>query len=289
MASTDPILAEARPVWVAGAQLGEGALWDDRAGRLWWIDIKGRHLHRMNEAGGDQRSWDLPEEPGCVALTRDPASLLLGLRSGLFRFAPETGGLEFLAAPKDHPVGHRFNDGKVDPAGRFWFGTMHAEERASEGALHRLEGPGQVVRFDGPYTVPNGPAFSPDGRVMYCADSPTGIVYAFEGGARRNFLRFREEDGHPDGMTVDAEGCLWVCHWGGGRVTRFGPDGRPLGRIALPVGNVTSCAFGGADLRTLFLTTAGGPGHGLAGSVFAAQTAVTGLAAPAVDLDSVLR
>ena len=94
MASTDPNLGEARPVWAAGARLGEGALWDDRAERLWWVDIQGRRLHRMDEAGGDRRSWDLPQEPGCLALTEDPASLLLGLRSGVFRFAPETGGLE---------------------------------------------------------------------------------------------------------------------------------------------------------------------------------------------------
>ncbi|MBL6455600.1 SMP-30/gluconolactonase/LRE family protein [Belnapia sp. T6] len=282
MTTTDPILAEASPVWVAGARLGEGALWDDRAGRLWWVDIQGRRLHRMDEAGGDRRSWDLPQEPGCAALAKDPAALLLGLRSGVFRFAPETGRLDFLAAPEGHRASHRLNDGKIDRSGRFWFGTMHAEELPSEGALYRLEGPGRVLHFDGPYTVPNGPAFSPDGRILYCADSPTGIVHAFEGSARREFLRFREADGHPDGMTVDAEGCLWVCHWGGSRVSRFRTDGQLLGRIELPVENVTSCAFGGADLRTLFITTAGGsgvPGPGLAGSVFAARTAVHGLAA----------
>jgi xylono-1,5-lactonase len=281
-----PLLGQARLVWAAGAELGEGATWDAHAARLWWVDIRGRRLHRLDEAGGDRRSWELPEEPGCVALTDDPARVVLGLRTGVFLFEPGTGRLEPVAAPEGHAPGHRLNDGKVDPSGRFWFGTMHDEERPAEGALHLLERPrAAVTRVDGPYTVPNGPAFSPDGRVMYCADSPAGVVYAFDvdGGGlarKREFVRFAEGEGHPDGMTVDAEACLWVAHWGGGRVSRFAPDGRRLGRIEVPTERVTSCAFGGADLRTLFITSAGGTGSagaGPAGSVFAARTEAAGL------------
>jgi sugar lactone lactonase YvrE len=283
-----PSLGQARLVWAAGAELGEGATWDANAARLWWVDIRGRRLHRMDEAGEDRRCWELPQEPGCVALTDDPARVVLGLRAGVFLFEPDTGRLEPLAVPEGHAPGHRLNDGKVDPSGRFWFGTMHVEERPAEGALHLLERPraaAAATRADGPYTVPNGPAFSPDGRVMYCADSPAGVVYAFDvedgrPARKREFVRFAEGEGHPDGMTVDAEACLWVAHWGGGRVTRFAPDGRRLGRIGVPTERVTSCAFGGTDLRTLFITSAGGSGSagaGPAGGVFAVWTAVAGL------------
>ena len=248
------------------------------------MDIRGRRLHRMDEAGGDRKSWELPQEPGCVALTDDPARVVLGLRAGVFLFEIGTGRLEPMAVPEGHAPGHRLNDGKVDPSGRFWFGTMHDGERPAEGALHLLARPRAATRVDGPYTVPNGPAFSPDGRVMYCADSPAGVVYAFDlndgrPARKRPLVRFAEEDGHPDGMTVDAEACLWVAHWGGGRVSRFTPDGRRLGHVEVPTERVTSCAFGGADLRTLFITSAGGTGSagaGPAGAVFAARPAVAG-------------
>ena len=135
------LLGQARLVWAAGAELGEGATWDAHAARLWWVDIRGRRLHRMDEAGGDRRSWKLPQEPGCVALTDDPARVVLGLRARVFLFEPETGRLDPVAVPEGHAPGHRLNDGKVDPSGRFWFGTMHDEEHPAEGALHVLERP----------------------------------------------------------------------------------------------------------------------------------------------------
>jgi D-xylonolactonase len=286
MSGMSSALGQARLVWAAGARLGEGALWDDRAGRFWWVDIKGSCLHRMDEAGSDRTSWDLPQEPGCLALTEDPARIIIGLRTGVFYFEPETGQLEFVAAPEGHSACHRLNDGKVDPSGRFWFGTMHVDEQPSEGALHILDGPGRIARIDGPYTVPNGPAFAPDGHVMYCADSPNRVIYSFDlrhgASEKRMFVRFGDDDGYPDGMTVDAEGCLWVAHWGGGCISRFSVDGQLLGKIELPTENVTSCAFGSVDMRTLFITTAGGPGgteRGIAGGVFTARTKVAGLPA----------
>jgi sugar lactone lactonase YvrE len=212
--------AEPRLLWAAGARLGEGALWDDRIGRLWWVDIAGRRLHRMDEAGGDRASWDLPQEPGHVALTDDPERLILGLRPGHVLFMPRDGRLETLVAPPDHSPRHRLNDGKVDHAGRLWFGTMHDAEQAGEGALLRLGPERQAARIAGPFTVPNGPAFTGDGAIMYLADSPARLVLAFdmEDGRpahRREHLRFSEDEGFPDGMTVDAEGGLWVAHWGG--------------------------------------------------------------------------
>jgi D-xylonolactonase len=281
-----------RLLWAAGARLGEGALWDDRIARLWWIDVEGRRLHRMDEAGGDRATWDLPQVPGHVALTDDPERLILGLQPGHVLFEPRQGRLEALAVPQGHSPQHRLNDGKVDPAGRLWFGTMHAAEHAAEGALHRLGHGPEAPRVAGPFTIPNGPAFTADGAVMYLADSPARLVLAFDirdghPTRRREFLRLDEVAGYPDGMTVDAEGGLWVAHWDGGRVTRFAPDGSPTCSIGLPVARVTSCTFGGADLHTLFVTTAGGSGHpdaGSAGGVFAIRTTAGGLRAGRVPL-----
>jgi D-xylonolactonase len=284
--------AEPRLLWAAGARLGEGALWDDRIERLWWVDIHGRRLHRMNAAGGDRASWDLPQEPGHVALTDDPERLILGLRPGHFLFAPRGGRLEPLAVPQGHSPHHRLNDGKVDDAGRLWFGTMHEAEHASEAALHLLRPERQAARVAFPFTVPNGPAFTGDGTTMYLSDSSARVILAFDIAdgvpvRRREFIRFAEDDGYPDGMTVDAEGGLWVAHWGGSRVSRFAADGSRAGSIPLPVQDVTSCAFGGTDLRTLFVTTAGGsgqPDEGPAGGVFAIRTAVGGRRAGRVPL-----
>lgn len=299
MASTDrtgaPMQGDAELLWAAGALLGEGATWDAQGQRLWWVDVRGRRLHRMDEAGGDRRSWDLPDLIGCLALTAAPGVVLVGLRGGVHRFdtnRPDAGGetLEFLGAPPELRAAHRINDGKVDPSGGFWFGTMEDAEQKPEGALYRLEAGGQPRRLAGPYTVPNGPAFAPDGSVLYLADSPAGLVHAFDVrgpalGPAREFLRFDEGEGHPDGITVDAEGCLWVAHWDGGRVSRVAPDGSRLGSIALPVPKVTSCAFGGADLRSLYVTTAGGdgqPGQGAAGGLFRLRPGVAGIAAARV-------
>jgi sugar lactone lactonase YvrE len=280
-------LGQARLVWAAGAELGEGATWDAHAARLWWVDIRGRRLHRMDEAGGDRRCWELPQEPGCVALTDDPARVVLGLRTGVFLFEPGPAGSNPVAVPEGHAPGHRLNDGKVDPSGRFWFGTMHDEERPAEGALHLLERPRARRR-----RAPTGPTRSrtarPSPRTGASCTAPTArrrrLRLRRDDGRparKREFVRFAEGEGHPDGMTVDAEACLWVAHWGGGRVSRFAPDGRRLGRIGVPTERVTSCAFGGADLRTLFITSAGGTGSaecGLAGRwSSAARTEAAGL------------
>lgn len=272
-----------RLLWAAGARLGEGALWDDRLARLWWVDIDGCRLHRMDEAGGDRRSWTLPEPVGHVALTADPGQVILGLASGHVLFDWRDEHRAALAKPAGLTPRHRLNDGKVDGQGRLWFGTMQREGAPGEGALHRLDRDGTGCILAG-LAVPNGPAFAPDGRSMMLADSPARTVWAFEledgrPVRRREVLRLAEPEGYPDGMTMDAEGCLLLAHWEGGRVSRVAPDGRRLGSVALPTPRVTSCAFGGADMRTLFVTTAGGPGRdgeGPAGGVFALRLAVAG-------------
>ncbi len=286
-----------RLLWPAGAELGEGPLWDDRAALIYWLDIEGRRLHRTDAAGGARRSWELPARVGCAALTERPGLLLLGLESGLHLFRPDAakadagGVLDFLARPDPHGPEIRPNDGAVDVAGRLWFGTMALSQREGAGALHRLGPEGRCRCLETGWTIPNGPAFSPDGARLYWADSGRRCVFAFELGPDgeprdgRAFLRLAEaEPGVPDGMAVDAEGCLWVALNGGGRVARYAADGRCLGEVALPTPAVSSCAFGGEGLATLFVTTArqgaeAGGDPDTAGALFAVPTRTRGLPA----------
>jgi xylono-1,5-lactonase len=288
-----------RLLWPAGAELGEGPLWDESAGAIWWLDIEGRRLHRADAQGGSRRSWEMPGRIGCLALTADPGGrLLLGLESGLHLFAPEAGpeGLEALARPAPWPAGCRPNDGKVDARGRFWFGTMDTGEREGGGALHRLDPDGTCRLIEGGWTIPNGPVLSPNGARLLWADSHRRCVFAFalgaDGKARNQgvFLRFSEDaPGVPDGMAMDAEGCLWITHNGGGRLTRHAADGRLLEVVPLPARAVSSCAFGGPGLATLFVTTARqGAGAGeaeAAGALFAIPTATRGLPPGRLRLD----
>ncbi len=214
---------------------------------------------------------------------------LAGLRNRIvhFRIDPERG-CEIavdLAQPEAHLPGNRFNDGKADPSGRVWFGSMDDAEAAVSGSLYRLDPDGTMELVDTGYGVANGPAISPDGRTLYHADSAARVVYAFNIGpdgalaGKRVHIRFAEAEGYPDGMTVDAEGGLWVAHWDGGRVTRFRPDGRPERHVALPVSRVTSVAFFGTDLDQMAITTAaiGRDEEPLAGALFVANADVRGL------------
>jgi sugar lactone lactonase YvrE len=190
------------------------------------------------------------------------------------------------------------NDGKCDPRGRFWAGTMDSEGRPDRGALMRLEPPGRAVTVINGVSLSNGIGWSSDGSLMFYIDSPTRRVDVFdynldsgEPSSRRPFVVCAEEWGFPDGLAVDEEGCVWVAFWGGSAVRRFGPDGSIVGGVTLPASQVTSCAFGGTDLQTLFITTAGGylsdeqrDSEPLAGALFALETHVRGVRIPEVVL-----
>ena len=290
MTADGAVAGPPRLLWPAGAELGEGPLWDMQAGVVWWLDIAGRRLLRADAAGGARHGWAMPGRIGCLALTADPGGrLLLGLESGLRLFAPDAGpeGLEALAQPAPWPAGCRPNDGTVDARGRLWFGTMDIAGGEGGGALYRLDPDGSCRLIEGGWTIPNGPAISPDGARLFWTDSRRRCVFAFDLGAdgearnRRVFLRFSEDGpGVPDGMAMDAEGCLWIAHNGGGRLTRHAADGRLLEAVPLPTRAVSSCAFGGPGLATLFVTTARqGAGAGeadMAGALFAVPTATRG-------------
>jgi sugar lactone lactonase YvrE len=210
------------------------------------------------------RTISVAQLPGAIAPTSD-GRFLAALHHGLYLLAPDKGALEsFAPLPAHDPREFRCNDGKVDPQGRFWVGTLSLTGRVGESRLFRVSRDGQVAVMREQVTISNGLAWSPDGRVLYYVDSPTRRVQAFDfdgehgtlHGARTAFS-LGDTDGWPDGCCMDAAGCLWLAHWGAGKLTRWDPvAGRRLLTVKLPVTNVTSCAFGGQKLDRLFITTA---------------------------------
>ena len=244
-------------VSAAGDVLGEAPLWDPGVG-IWWIDVKRSLLQRWSGDLGRQ-TWLLEETPGSLGLA-EGGRLLIALRSGLATFDPETGSLEPLAAIEADLVDNRLNDGRTDPAGRFWVGSMHDGERERTGALYRFNG--SVTRVFGGVGIPNSLAWSPDGGTMYFAETLDRVIYAFdydlatgEIGERRIFAEV-SAPGYPDGSTVDAEGFLWNAEYAGWRLVRYAPDGTVVRTVRMPTANPTCPCFGGEDLDVLYVTTA---------------------------------
>lgn len=258
---------------VAPSLLGESPFWHPDEAALYWCDIPGKALNRWQAASGRHQQWGFDSEPACCApLPGGP--LLLAMRDGLFRFDPDSGQRHRLAAPPYDPAKERFNDGKADAQGRLWVGTLYEPRTPPKAALYRWAG-GFGARFErmaGGITVSNGLAFSPDGATLYWSDTTTHRIFAldFDGGndslSRQRVLAefpLKQEaqelacyGGRPDGAAVDAEGAYWVAMFEGQRLLRLAPDGQLLQELLLPVRCPTMPCFGGADLRTLFVTTA---------------------------------
>lgn len=244
----------------AGAEVGEGPLWDQRDGVLVWVDIPRRAVHRFDPASGVDTVSDVGQMVGAVALTSG-GGLILALQDGFALF--HSGLVQMITPVEADRPGMRMNDGYVDPQGRFWAGTMSIDESNSDGSLYRLDPGGEVIRALGGLGVSNGIDWSPDGRTMYLADTRPRTIdaYDFDGPTgrlanRRNLLTLPPGGGSPDGLVVDAEGCLWVALWGGSAVHRYTPDGQLALRIELPVAQVTKPAFGGPGRSDLYITTA---------------------------------
>jgi sugar lactone lactonase YvrE len=241
----------------AQAALGEGPTWDAAAGRLIWVDILGSRVHTYDPATG-RRTVRRTEQHVGAAKPRAGGGLVLNLRDGVGLVDPD-GSFRWLH--RDVVPGRRGNDAAVAPDGSLWAGTMRYDEAPGGGTLSRFTGEGAVETVLEAVAVSNGTGWSPDGRLMYYIDSPTRRIDVFDAAegrvsGRRPLAEIEEDAGFPDGLTVDADGCVWVALWDGGAVRRYTPDGALDRVISLPVRRPTACAFGGADLTDLYITTA---------------------------------
>ena len=244
------------------AELGEGPVWDARAACLYCVDILQGHVHRFDPSTGALRTWPIDQPVGAVALS-ETGDLILAVRDGFACLNPESGRVSIIAEVEADRPDLRMNDGACDRAGRFWAGTMAFDEHHGAGALYRLARDGSVEAMVAPVTISNGIDWSADDRTMYFIDSPTQSIDLFDFDAasgaianRRTFARIPVDAGVPDGLTLDADGGVWVALWNGGALHRYTPDGTLDCVVRVPVTHPTSCAFGGADLRDLYVTTA---------------------------------
>jgi D-xylonolactonase len=259
--------------------LGEGPIWLAAEQALYWLDIKGLALNRFDPASGAVERWPTPYKVGAIA-PRAAGGFVAATETGFVMVDTPGGEWRMLADPEPHLPGNRFNDGKVDTAGRFWAGSMDNSEADASGSFYRLDPEGSWTTVRTGYRVPNGPTFSPDGRWLYHTDSALSTIYRFAPGPDGSlgeptvFAHFDHADGYPDGMTTDAEGHLWVAFWDGWCVRRLSPDGKVVATVELPVQRPTSCAFGGPNLDRLFVTSAA---IGLDASALAVQPLAGGL------------
>ena len=280
-------------MWPVAAQLGEGPVWLGEAGLLWFVDIKRGALHRFDPASGTGETIMVGGQPSFI-VPADDGTLLVGTGDSVRPL--RDGVLGDPVAQVIMPAHNRTNDATVDAAGRLWFGTMDNGEAVATGAVHLFDG--EVVRLvGGESVITNGPAISPDGNMLYHVDTLDRTIWRFDISDTdrlehgKVFATIAEGEGAPDGVVVDAEGCVWAALWGGWEVRRYAPDGSLLARVALPCANVTKVAFGGPDLRTAYVTTArvGLSGDDLerqplAGALFAFDAPAPGLPTHAVRL-----
>lgn len=269
--------------------LGEGPRWISRRNELFWVDIIGPALHSLSLEDGAVQSWMFDEPIGWIIERAGRDDFVIGLKSGFASLSLDPFVITPIGNPEPDRPFNRLNDAKVDSAGRIWAGSKNDRDEQASGALYRLDTNLNWSRLDDGYGVTNGPTFSPDGSILYHTDSARRVVYAFNLSAdgqltgKREFIRFENEWGYPDGMTTDSEGGIWIAHWDGGRVSRFRPDGTLERSIHLPASNITSCAFAGPDLDRLFVTSASlyREGEAEAGALFEVHADVCGLPAPA--------
>jgi L-arabinonolactonase len=280
----------------ARAQLGECPLWSPAEGRLYWVDIDGRTVHRFDPSTGVDEGAPVPGRPGSLALTTTAGELLVALEGRVGVLAFDDRAWRDWIDLEPEGLGNRLNDGRCDPAGRFWVGSMFdlASANRATGSLYRVEPDGSITVVRTGIGVPNGTAFSPDGRTMYFADTHQDVVWAYdydvdsgEATNERVFLDFDRLPGSPDGACVDEDGGYWIACVFGSMVVRFTPAGVVDQRVTLPVLKPTMPAFGGPSMSTLYVTSIGGggshavdPSDPAAGGLFAVETAYRGLPEP---------
>lgn len=280
---------EVEPLLAVGNQLGESVLWSPAEQVLYWVDIGDPAILRYDPVTGDRVRFGVQIPVTALGL-RAAGGLIAATRDGFARWSVGNA-LRMIVDPEADRPGTRFNDGAVDPAGRFWAGTTSGDASAS---LYRLDSDLSVHRIDSGFTVTNGIGWTPDGRTLYVTDTLRLMIRAYDfdaatGGVGncRVFASVPEGEGVPDGLTVDEQGFLWSVRCRGGRIVRYDPDGRVEREIALPVSCPTSCAFGGRDFDELFVSSSRSllgrrdlAAEPLAGDLFRVWTGVRGVAEP---------
>ncbi|MBS1667021.1 MAG: SMP-30/gluconolactonase/LRE family protein [Bacteroidetes bacterium] len=243
--------------------LGEGPVWDEKTKTICWVDILNGMIHDYSPINGKMKSLELHEMIGSLAICTD-GHFMAALQNGFAFIDRATGNIKRIADPESHLPENRFNEGKCDPAGRFWAGTMALSEEDGKGNMYLLHEDLAISQKMSGVSISNGLAWSIDDRTMYYIDSPSFEVVAFDYekssgqiSNKRTVIKIGKEEGSPDGMTIDNEGMLWVAHWGGWQVARWDPNtGKKLLSIPVPVERVTSCTFGGDHFEDLFISTA---------------------------------
>lgn len=273
------------------SQLGEGALWQYKTGELYWIDIEAGLFHIFNPKSGENRTVDTGQRIGTVVPDLH-GNALAALQDGIYRVDIPSGALTPVAGVLYDPTRYRYNDGKCDAGGRLYVGSMVLDAPPQTGALYMLDTDCTITEKIGGLTISNGIVWSLDNQRVYFIDTRTQQIARYVYDSDTGDLVFRDvavtipdNMGHPDGMSIDSDGMLWVAHFGGFGVYRWNPEnGELLEKIDLPCPNVTSCAFGGDDLRTLYITTARHKMsaddlrvYSRAGGLFAVKTAVQGV------------
>ncbi len=277
----------------ANATLGEGPFWDDRNDTLHWVDIDRGVIHRLDATTGQERTVSVGQAVGSAVPLTQGRGWIAGVRDGVALIDDDGTIVALVDVERDRPT-HRMNDGACDSHGRFWTGTMDEQRVPGMSALYCVRSEGDALAIDvkvSGVSLSNGIGWSPDDTTMYYVDTPTGGLDQFSFDAttgsihdRRRLVDIALTDGVPDGLAVDADGCIWLALWQGRSIRRYTPDGALDQVVDLPVSQVTSCAFGGSDRRTLFITSAStglSPSQlvrePLAGAVFALDTDVAGV------------
>jgi xylono-1,5-lactonase len=258
-------MSDTSNVYAASNQLGEAAIWHVASRRLLWIDLYVPRLFSHDPASGQTRVMDvnLPKPLGAIVATTNPRLVMVSHLGGLSTFDIETGATAFFANPERGRDAVIYNDCKCDRFGRLWVGSSHFKEQDARGALWCVLPGGEAYLADVGFVVSNGPSFSLDGRTMFFNDSVGRRTFAYDlskddphARNRRVLMTYGDDEGVPDGTIVDSEDHVWIAHWGGARVTRMTQKGDRLQTLAVPALHVTTMAFGGDDLRTLYITSA---------------------------------
>lgn len=275
-------------IWPLKGLLLEGPLWDEGRKGVWFVDIKAQKIYFYDVMNGNHQSFDTPLQVGFVVLASDH-KLIAGMQDGLYLFDPINKSFEFLGDPEPDYPGNRLNDGTVDSEGRLWFGSMHDEMTDTSGALYCYSD-GAFTKADDGYIITNGPCLSPCGKRLYHVDSVKRLIYVFDvigAGKLDNkqvFIDLSHQSADVDGIVCDGDGSIWASLFGGGAILVYDKDAKLSRTIPMPVSNITKIAFGGEDLKTVYVTTSSLAlnedeikAQPLAGSLFCFRNDVSGL------------